>query len=62
MIIMTQGHEVKKQKKKIVNVFDLEYIIYRKLAVIIKDSMINNAWKLEVKFLHIQSKAFIKDF
>lgn len=61
MIIMTQGHEVKKQKK-IVNVFDLEYIIYRKLAVIIKDSMINNAWKLEMKFLHIQSKAFIKDF
>lgn len=42
-----------KSKKKIVNVFDLEYIIYRKLAVIIKDSMINNAWKLEVKFLHI---------
>lgn len=58
---MTQGHEVKKQKK-IVNVFDLEYIIYRKLAVIIKDSMINNAWKLEMKFLQIQSKAFIKDF
>lgn len=35
MIIMTQEHEIKKQKKT-VNVFDLEYIIYRKLAIIIK--------------------------